>query len=47
VKDSDISENVPVFYVRYQWNAIRNAREEKRVREMKSEDYLKLTAFEP
>ena len=46
VKDSDINENVPVFYVRYQWNAIRNAREEKRVREMKSGHYLKLTAFE-
>ena len=46
VIDPEISNDFEVLYVRDEWRAIQNAREEKRVREMKSGDYLKLTAFE-
>ena len=46
VLDEAIRTDELIFYVGYHWNEIQNAREEKRVREMKSGGSLKLTAFE-
>src|SRR5947209_7829607 len=46
VVDLEISNEAEVLYIRYQWDAIRNEREEQRVRKMKIEDQLKLAAFE-
>ncbi len=47
VLDETIRVDEMVFYVGYHWHQIQNAREEKRVREMKAADQLKLPAFEP